>query len=124
MNWLAFANVAIKADDAQANGRYELVTQGATAAYAAYQHAATPDAQAGALALLGDLIGRHEQWRPALDALKASLDRRDSIDVRKVYEAMRAEHGIYFAGSGRINIAGLTMGNIDQFIAAVADVTG
>ena len=39
-------------------------------------------------------------------------------------QAMRSKHGIYFAGSGRINIAGLTMGNIDQFIAAVADVTG
>ena len=37
---------------------------------------------------------------------------------------MRAKHGIYFAGSGRINIAGLTVANIDQFIAAVADVTG
>ena len=39
-------------------------------------------------------------------------------------QAMRAKHGIYFAGSGRINVAGLTLGNIDQFIAAVADVTG
>ncbi len=39
-------------------------------------------------------------------------------------QAMREKHGIYFAGSGRINIAGLTIGNIDQFIAAVADVTG
>ena len=39
-------------------------------------------------------------------------------------QAMRARHGIYFAGSGRINVAGLTMANIDQFIAAVADVTG
>ena len=38
--------------------------------------------------------------------------------------AMRAKHGIYFAGSGRINVAGLTTGNIEQFIAAVADVTG
>ena len=38
--------------------------------------------------------------------------------------AMREKHGIYFAGSGRINIAGLTMGNIDQFVTAVADVTG
>ncbi|PEQ11315.1 aromatic amino acid aminotransferase [Novosphingobium sp. PC22D] len=38
-------------------------------------------------------------------------------------QEMRAKHGIYFAGSGRINIAGLTMGNIDKFIAAVADVT-
>lgn len=38
--------------------------------------------------------------------------------------ALREEHGIYMAGSGRINIAGLTMGNIDKFIAAIADVTG
>ena len=67
--------------------------QGATAAYAAYQHSTTPDAQAAALAVLADLLARHEQWRPALDALKASLDRHDSVDVRKTYEAMRAEHG-------------------------------
>jgi aromatic-amino-acid transaminase len=39
-------------------------------------------------------------------------------------QAMREKHGVYFAGSGRINVAGLTMGNIDKFIAAVADVTG
>src|SRR5579864_4408033 len=92
-NWLAYAAVAAAADDAKANDRYELVTRGATAAYAAYQHSTKPDAQAAALAALADLLARHEQWRPALDALKASLDRRDSIDVRKTYEAMRAEHG-------------------------------
>lgn len=37
--------------------------------------------------------------------------------------AMRERHGVYMAGSGRINVAGLTMGNIDKFVAAVADVT-
>ena len=37
--------------------------------------------------------------------------------------AMREKHGVYMAGSGRINVAGLTMDNIDQFIAAVADVS-
>ena len=37
--------------------------------------------------------------------------------------AMREKHGVYMAGSGRINVAGLTMGNIDKFIAAVADVS-
>jgi len=37
---------------------------------------------------------------------------------------LRDDHGIYMAGSGRINIAGLTMDNIDKFIAAIADVTG
>ena len=92
-NWLAYADVAVKADDAKADNRYELVTRGATAAYAAYLRSTTPDAQAAALAVLADLLARHENWRPALDALKASLDRRDAIDVRKTYEAMRAEHG-------------------------------
>lgn len=38
-------------------------------------------------------------------------------------QAMREKHGVYFAGSGRINVAGLTTANIDRFIAAVADVT-
>jgi aromatic-amino-acid transaminase len=36
--------------------------------------------------------------------------------------ALREQHGIYMAGSGRINVAGLTMGNIDKFIAALAAV--
>jgi uncharacterized protein YfaS (alpha-2-macroglobulin family) len=92
-NWLAYATIAQKADDAQASGRYDLVTQGATAAYAAYQRSTNPQAQADALALTSDLLARHEMWRAALDALKASLDRRDNPDLGKTYEAMRSEHG-------------------------------
>ncbi|MHA7821090.1 MAG: amino acid aminotransferase [Erythrobacter sp.] len=37
---------------------------------------------------------------------------------------LREDHGIYMAGSGRINVAGLTMDNIDKFVEALADVTG
>ncbi len=37
--------------------------------------------------------------------------------------ALRADHAVYMAGSGRINIAGLTMGNIDKFVSALAAVT-
>ena len=36
---------------------------------------------------------------------------------------LREEHGIYMAGSGRVNIAGLHMGNIEKFVNAVAAVT-
>ena len=35
---------------------------------------------------------------------------------------LRETHGIYMAGSGRVNIAGLTAGNIDKFIADLAAV--
>lgn len=38
--------------------------------------------------------------------------------------ALRDRHAVYMAGSGRINVAGLTMDNIDKFIDALADVTG
>jgi aromatic-amino-acid transaminase len=38
--------------------------------------------------------------------------------------AMREDHGIYMAASGRINVAGLTMGNLPKFIAALAAVAG
>ena len=38
-------------------------------------------------------------------------------------ERLRADHGIYMAGSGRINIAGLTMDNLPKFVAALAAVT-
>ena len=36
---------------------------------------------------------------------------------------LREQHGIYMAGSGRVNIAGLTSGNIDKFIADLAAVS-
>ena len=37
--------------------------------------------------------------------------------------ALREDHGIYMAGSGRINVAGLTVGNMPKFVAALAAVT-
>lgn len=43
---------------------------------------------------------------------------------REQIGALRETHGIYMAGSGRINVAGLTMGNIDKFLGALADVAG
>lgn len=37
--------------------------------------------------------------------------------------ALRKDHGVYMAGSGRINVAGLTEANTPKFIAALKDVT-
>lgn len=44
--------------------------------------------------------------------------------TKEQVEQLRRDHGVYMAGSGRINVAGLTTGNIEKFIAAIADVTG
>ncbi|MFN2099801.1 aromatic amino acid transaminase [Altererythrobacter sp. MF3-039] len=38
-------------------------------------------------------------------------------------EALRKDHAIYMAGSGRINVAGLHMGNIEKFVDALAKVS-
>ncbi len=38
-------------------------------------------------------------------------------------QALREDHGIYMAGSGRINVAGLTVGNLPKFVAALTQVT-
>jgi len=91
--WLALARLAAQADDAQADSRYDLVERGQTAAYAAYQRYTAPADQATALAVLGDLLARHEYWRASLDAYRASLDRRDDADVQKTYEDLREKHG-------------------------------
>ena len=42
---------------------------------------------------------------------------------REQIDALKREHGIYMAGSGRINVAGLHRGNTDKFVAALSDVS-
>ena len=91
--WLALARLGAQADDQQVAGRYDMVQRAQTAAYAAYQRAVGAAPQADALALLGNLFARQEMWRPALDAYRASLDRRDDEDTRKIYEDLREKHG-------------------------------
>jgi aromatic-amino-acid transaminase len=87
------------------------------------------------LAELDDMRGRMRQVRARLAAtgVAGSVDMAPFGGQNGLFSivplnadqvlAMREKHGVYMAGSGRINVAGLTMGNIDRFIAAVADVS-
>lgn len=109
-----------------------------------------PDHGAAAVRLVLEDEELTKQWLAELDEMRermravraklAAAGRTGGVDLTPIgaqnglfsiipftpeqVQEMRARHGIYFAASGRINVAGLTMGNIDQFIAAVADVTG
>jgi len=94
-NWIALAQLGAAADDAQTDGRWQLVQRATAAAYGAYQRASGAPDQAVALALLADLFVRHENWRSALDAYRASLERRDNEDIRKTYEDLREKHGFH-----------------------------
>jgi aromatic-amino-acid transaminase len=109
-----------------------------------------PDHGAAAVRLVLEDVGLTRRWQDELDTMRvrmrqvreelAAAGKVGGVDLTPIgsqsglfsiipftpaqVQAMRERHGIYFAGSGRINIAGLTLGNIDTFLAAVADVTG
>jgi aromatic-amino-acid transaminase len=108
-----------------------------------------PDHGAAAVRLILEDEALVKLWLDELDAMRARMQQvrarlaaagaAGSVDMSALGQqnglfsivplsadqilAMREKHGDYMAGSGRINVAGLTMGNIDKFIAAVADVT-
>ena len=70
-----------------------LLERASTAAYIAYQRAGNQAEEADALAVLGRAFSERKLWRPALDALRLSLELREVADIRGQYEKMRDEHG-------------------------------
>ncbi len=76
------------------NTSYAWSLNATTAAYIAYQRAATKQDEATALAWLGEVYARREMWRPSLNAYHASLDLVELPGVRKTYEDERAKWGL------------------------------
>ncbi len=91
--WLASSLLAIKPDPEKGTERYDLPVNASGAAYHAYGLAKDNATKAAALGILGESMSRRSYWRPAIDALKASLSLADSTSVRDSYEKLRSEHG-------------------------------
>jgi uncharacterized protein YfaS (alpha-2-macroglobulin family) len=91
-NWLVYARTAL-AVPSNSSSTYQLRSQAAIAAYLAYQRANTKPDEATALAVLADVYARLEEWRPALNAYRASLASNDAPAVRATYQRLREEHG-------------------------------
>ncbi|MGE0023268.1 MAG: alpha-2-macroglobulin [Hyphomicrobium sp.] len=93
-SWLGLAKalLAVKPDPEKSE-TYDLPVNASGAAYRAYKLTSDTAMQARALAVLGEAMQRRSYWRPAIDALKASLALVDAADVRDGYEKLRAEHG-------------------------------
>ena len=70
-----------------------MLERAGTAAYIAYQRAGNRNEEADSLTVLGRSFGERRIWRPALDALRLSLELREVADVRALYEKMREDHG-------------------------------
>jgi alpha-2-macroglobulin len=92
-NWLRLARTILQVRPADDRDRAALRDRAATAAYLAYQRTADAGEEAAALVLLGRSYADRSLWRPALDALRLSLERREVADVRAQYEKMRDDHG-------------------------------
>ncbi|HXW42383.1 MAG TPA: alpha-2-macroglobulin [Xanthobacteraceae bacterium] len=91
--WLRLARTIMQIRPASDNERKLLLERASTAAYIAYQRTTSRTEEADSLALLGNTLTQREQWRPALDALRLSLELREVADVRGQYERLREEHG-------------------------------
>ena len=92
-NWLRLAKVIFQISPKSSSEQTFLLERASTAAYIAYQRAGNAGEEADALAVLGKSLSERKLWRPALDALRLSLDMREVADVRGQYEKMRDEHG-------------------------------
>ncbi len=92
-NWLRLARTIFQIKPSNTSEQTFFLERASTAGYIAYQRAANPQDEADALAVLGRAMSDRKLWRPALDALRMSLDLREVAEVRGQYEKLRDEHG-------------------------------
>ncbi|MFN3868558.1 MAG: MG2 domain-containing protein [Hyphomicrobiaceae bacterium] len=90
---LARALLAITPDPAKGSERFDLPVNASGAAYIAYERATSNEAKARALAVLGDALKRRAFWRPAIEALKASVTLVADPAVQSNLDRLTAEHG-------------------------------
>ena len=92
-SWLRLARTIMEIQPANDNERGQLLERAASAAYIAYERTSDHGVEADSLGELGNILSRRQMWRPALDALRLSLQLREVADVRAQYERLRTQHG-------------------------------
>lgn len=92
-HWVQLARAILQVWSPDERERAVLLERASAAAYAAYLRAGSAGEEAEALAALGRAMRERKLWRPALDALRLSLDLREATDIRHAYEQLREEHG-------------------------------
>src|SRR4029078_3275041 len=92
-NWLRLARAVLRIRPSNDREKTLLLERCAAAAYIAYQRSSNPSQEAESLVVVGRSFGDRSIWRPALDALRVSLDLREVAEVRQQYERMREDHG-------------------------------
>ena len=91
--WLRLARTILQIKPANDDERATLLERSSSAAYIAYQRTTNRNEEADSLAFLGNVMAQRQVWRPALDALRLSLELREVADVRAQYERLRDQYG-------------------------------
>src|SRR6195256_6126891 len=93
-NWLRLAKAVLQIRPSNDREKSLLLERAATAAYIAYQRSTgNASEEAESLVVVARTYADRSVWRPALDALRISLDLREVAEVRQQYERMREDHG-------------------------------
>jgi uncharacterized protein YfaS (alpha-2-macroglobulin family) len=92
-NWLRIAQTVLQIRPGNTRERTTLLERAATAAYIAYQRTKSPAEEAASLLIISRSYADRQLWRPALDAMRLSLDLREVAEIRQQYERMREDHG-------------------------------
>jgi len=92
-NWLRLARTVLQTWPSNYREKNLLLERAATAAYIAYQRSGHSTEQAESLVVIARVYADRAVWRPALDALRVSLELREVAEVRQQYERMREDHG-------------------------------
>ncbi|HEY5166622.1 MAG TPA: alpha-2-macroglobulin [Pseudolabrys sp.] len=95
-SWLRLSRTVLQIRPRDDNERALLLDRASTAAYIAYQRAGDRNLEADSLAVLGRTLADRKQWRGSLDALRLSLDLRETADLRGQYERLRVEYGFRY----------------------------
>ncbi len=92
-SWLRLARTVRQIVPRDNREKALLLDRASTAAYIAYQRAKDRTVEADSLALLGQTLADRQLWRPALDAMRLSLNLRETAELRGQYERLRVVHG-------------------------------
>src|SRR5215471_7265624 len=92
-NWLRLAKAVLQIRPGNDRERTVLLERAATAAYIAYLRSKDQNEEAEALLVIARSYADRQLWRPALDAMRISLELREVAEVRLQYERMREDHG-------------------------------
>ncbi|MGE0149804.1 MAG: alpha-2-macroglobulin [Parvibaculaceae bacterium] len=92
-SWQKLADLLLVAEPFNSQDGYDLPFKALGASVRAYQLAGADAEKAAALNAIAQALVKREDWRPALNAYRASLELAENADIRKAYEELRKTHG-------------------------------